>query len=274
MHHKVAERIAGFLFTVVVPGLVWAMNPHISPNVGWPLIFASVLVGLAAFFHGGRRFSMGPIIVMGVGGVVFVAGAIWNYRADHGAAPQKALIPVSLAKADSDADVQHYAAQHDSSKVVEQHPPSQGPKPDGGATPRDVSLEAKNTVTNFDHMIDIRCEHPSPVDALPGRTFRVVNPFEGDESGIGPGKISSPANWATPTGNEAATGLLCTVTNYSTEPVQDVTLSMSAATTARDKDERVNKRVHLEKIDPGINNAFAFYIQNSGPNSLKLKFLT
>lgn len=47
----VAGKIAGYVFTVIIPVVVAAMLPHIGPEIGFPIILVSVVIGLCDFAY-------------------------------------------------------------------------------------------------------------------------------------------------------------------------------------------------------------------------------
>lgn len=82
MQAQASQRIAGFIFSVIAPGLLALLIPHLPPTVGWPLLVASVGVGVALLLHAqfaaNRRMKVLPLALMAVGLLVFAAGAAWN----------------------------------------------------------------------------------------------------------------------------------------------------------------------------------------------------
>lgn len=76
-----AGRIAGFIFTVVIPVVVAATIPHIGLSVGLPIILVSVVIGLCDFvwMYSKQRYGrvkVIPIIAMAVGVLLLGGGAI------------------------------------------------------------------------------------------------------------------------------------------------------------------------------------------------------
>ncbi|MGA2412582.1 MAG: hypothetical protein ABSG46_19635, partial [Candidatus Binataceae bacterium] len=72
-------RVAGYAFTVVIPLVVAAMLPHIGPEIGFPIILLSVVLGGADFawmysksHHGSVKVGM--IALMAVGALLLGGG--------------------------------------------------------------------------------------------------------------------------------------------------------------------------------------------------------
>jgi hypothetical protein len=90
-----AGKFAGYIFTVVVPVVVAAMIPHVGPEIGFPIILVSVVVGLCDFAwmysksrHGKVKVSL--IVVMGVGALLLGGGAIAFFLSPSGKGTESA----------------------------------------------------------------------------------------------------------------------------------------------------------------------------------------
>src|SRR5208282_3985643 len=84
---KIASAVAGFIFTVAVPGIIFAMIPKIDPSLGWPALEFSILLGITVLVWGFSphhlkdwRSKMGSVAIMGIALVAYCIGAIWYYR--------------------------------------------------------------------------------------------------------------------------------------------------------------------------------------------------
>lgn len=62
MRERIGPVGAAFVFTVVLPTLVGQMMPHLAPAVGWPLIAASLLVGVAFWWWGLSPRHTSPLV--------------------------------------------------------------------------------------------------------------------------------------------------------------------------------------------------------------------
>ena len=61
MREKIAAAIASFIFMAVIPVVVTSIIPHIDPAVGWPVVGASILVGITVLI----RVSLRTIFEIG-----------------------------------------------------------------------------------------------------------------------------------------------------------------------------------------------------------------
>ncbi len=85
-------KIAGYVFTVVIPGVVAAMLPHIGPEIGFPVILLSLVIGLSDFawmysksHH--RKTNMFLIGGMALGALVFGGCCIAFFLAPKSSIP-------------------------------------------------------------------------------------------------------------------------------------------------------------------------------------------
>src|SRR5262245_30229366 len=92
MREKIAGSIAAAIFTVIIPTVMGLMGLHIDPSVGWPIIGASVLLGVTSLLWGFSsrhlkdwRTKMGPVTLMAIGIAAYIGGGVWYYRS-HAAA--------------------------------------------------------------------------------------------------------------------------------------------------------------------------------------------
>jgi hypothetical protein len=88
MREKIAGGATSFIFTVVVPLVVAGMIPHIDPNIGWPTVGVSIIVGIGFAIWGFSphhlrdwRATLGPVALMFIGLAVYSGGALWYYLA-------------------------------------------------------------------------------------------------------------------------------------------------------------------------------------------------
>jgi len=269
-------KVAGFIFTVVIPLVVAAMIPHIPLVVGWAIITASLAIGAAdllwSFSPLPGRQKVGPVLMMAAGLVLLGAGVLWYYRAHAERTVATQLTPAATANSGAKPQerILGAATPHDARPAV-------SPTAGQNATPEVALL--------------VQC-FPDQPRTVPrdGRVhilklLNIDGPHGGYRSGMStmwaePGSavalaetVFSELNWD---------GIRCELTNYGREPLQDIRLSLSVEYHEAEKLEngfrmgpakkKMSWPVEIEAVGSGDQERKTFWIANITNDFAVLKF--